>query len=78
MQEVFSQEIEDAVNKEKQTTADRMSYLETKYSQLVQQLSTLQPVLSAFVKSYLLLQKEVKQFPKVIRKTVMNVKKEVN
>ena len=77
MQELFAQEIEDAIQKEKQMTADRMAFLETQHSQLVDKLRNLQPVLSDFVDSYICLQTDVAQFPKLINKTVISVTKEV-
>lgn len=77
LKEGFIIELEEALEHERQKTADRMEYLESKYSQLVDQLSGLQPVLSQFVESYLLLQKEVKHFPKMINKTVATVTKQV-
>ncbi|XP_060596293.1 kinesin-like protein KIFC3 isoform X2 [Ruditapes philippinarum] len=77
MQQAFAVQIEEAVQTERQTTAEKMLFLETKYSELIDQLRNIQPILSEFIESYILLQKEVTQFPKIIRKTVNSVKKEV-
>jgi len=70
-------QIEEAVLHERQTTADKMADLEARYAAIVDQLTCLQPVLSQFVESYILLQKEVKRFPKMIDKTVAAVSKQV-
>lgn len=78
LKESFTVEIEEAILHERQQTADKMAFLETKYSQLVDQLTSLQPVLAQFVESYILLQKEVKHFPKMINKTVASVTKQVS
>jgi hypothetical protein len=77
MQQAFGVQIEEAVQTERQTTAEKMLFLETKYNELIDQLRNIQPILSEFIESYILLQKEVTQFPKIIRKTVNSVKKEV-
>lgn len=77
MKAAFLVDLEEAILIERKTTAERMQTLETKFEQLVGQLRALQPILSGFVESYILLQKEVTSFPKIIRKTVNNVKKEV-
>ncbi|WAR12064.1 KIFC3-like protein [Mya arenaria] len=73
----IEEQIEEAVNHERKTTADKMSYLETRYEQLVDQLTGIQPILSQFVESYILLQKEVKRFPKMIDKTVAGISKQM-
>jgi len=75
--EGFAVDMEEAIQQERKETADKMTFLETKYTQLSVQLTCLQPVLSQFVESYILLQKEVKHFPKLIHKTVAHVTKQV-
>ena len=70
-------ETEEAVKNVRKETADKIAELESRFTAIQEKLLLLNPILSDFVESYILLQKEVKDFPKIIKKTVARTKKEV-
>ncbi|KAL4234031.1 microtubule motor [Mactra antiquata] len=77
MESTYNKDIKEAKEKEREKCRNDMKTLQENYSQLVDQITKLKPVLSTFVESYILLQKQVAQFPKIMRKTVKSTINEV-
>ena len=71
-------EKEQAVEEARAEARDLLQDLENRYAGIVERLQAIGPVLSEFVESYILLQREVKTIPKIIKQTVTKVKKEVS
>ena len=78
LQEKLTLEKEQAVEEARAEARDRLNDLENRYAGIVERLQAIGPVLSEFVESYILLQREVKTIPKIIKQTVTKVKKEVS
>ena len=77
LQEKLKGERDEAIQSIRHEEQEKRQDLETKYLLIVQRLQALSPVLAEFVESYILLQREVNNFPKLIKQTVSKVKKEV-
>ena len=78
LQEKLTLEKEQAVEEARAEARERLHDLENRYAGIVERLQAIGPVLSEFVESYILLQREVKTIPKIIKQTVTKVKKEVS
>ena len=78
LQEKLTLEKEQAVEEARAEARDLLQDLENRYAGIVERLQAIGPVLSEFVESYILLQREVKTIPKIIKQTVTKVKKEVS
>ncbi|KAH3805386.1 hypothetical protein DPMN_133689 [Dreissena polymorpha] len=73
----FTRQIAEAVEQTRRSMSERVVYIENKYGHIMRKLVTTESVLAQSEESYILLQKDMKRFPKIIENTVSSVTQQV-
>lgn len=68
---------EEAVIAAKQEMMDSYTDLQAKYEKICHKISLIEPLYSELIEAYILLEKQAKQFPKLIKDAVSQVRKQV-